>query len=182
MQIAKGKIRKARDNEERLIIEFCHKIGIKNPQNTCYKTLYVLVIPHAKFKDVFDPSNRILRFLEENLDWNAYSIGTYLGLIGKNGFEPSLLLSHKLANKCLNPVHCAIIDEEGEKYFLYGKIVLEEHIVEYNNQGYVLVVNKKNESLGWGILEKERNDNTNYVDRLVLRPVKDLGWYLRRGG
>ncbi len=182
MQAPKGKIRKATTGEKSLIDIFCKRISVKTPKYLCYRTLYVLDLPSAKFKDVFDPSEKIIDFLEKHLDWKAYTIGTYIGLIGRKGFEPSLLLAHKLSRKCMNPVNCVIINEQGEKYFLYGRNVYQNNIVSYKKKGLVLVTNELREALGWGILEVEKRDNTNYGDRLVLRPVKDLGWYLRRGG
>lgn len=179
MQAKKEKmIRKASSLEKGLIDEFCASIGVE--PSRCYSRLYVLDIRGAPFKDVFDPSPSVLSFLKNRLGWNAYSIGFYLGILGKNNFEPSLPLAHKLARLCPEKIKCVTLNSEGEKYFLYGKPVFGENIIEYNSLGPVLVENTLREALGWGILVLE--DNTKYGRRLVLRPAKDLGWYLRKGG
>ncbi|MEB3760405.1 MAG: hypothetical protein GSR81_06110 [Desulfurococcales archaeon] len=179
MQVKKEKmIRKASSSEKMIIDGFCSSIGVE--PSRCYSHLYVLDIPRAPFKDVFDPSPSVLLFLKDHLEWNAYSIGFYLGILGKNKFEPSLLLAHKLVRFCPENINCVTLNPEGEKYFLYGRPVFGENIVSYNSLGPVLVENTLREALGWGRLVSE--DNTKYGRRLVLRPVKDLGWYLRKGG
>ncbi len=134
-------------------------------------------LPYA---EVFAPPNsRIIKILLKlNLD-DVYTLGLYVGMISPGKwFKPSLPLAHRLAAYCNKPVQCIILSELGERFFLYGKRVVEDNIIEWNN-GLSLVVNMRGEALGWGIGAITKIGGRT---RRVLEPVWDMGWYLRRGG
>ncbi len=134
----------------------------------------------GNYVEVYSPPDNKLYKLLYNIDIKYfYSMGTYIGMMqpGK-WFKPSLPLAHRLASFCNNPVKCSIVSEEGEKFFLYGRKVLEDNLITWN-KGIVLVVNNIGEALGWGrgIIAKIGGER-----RRLLEPIWDLGWYLRRGG
>ncbi|BEP18060.1 hypothetical protein PYJP_14120 [Pyrofollis japonicus] len=72
----------------------------------------------------------------------------------------------------------AIVNEKGEKLFLYGRDVFSNNIIELREpgcrQGYIIVLNMYKEPLGWG---KVRRDH----DTIYIQNVIDAGWYLRSG-
>ncbi|MCE4623986.1 MAG: hypothetical protein F7B11_04475 [Caldisphaeraceae archaeon] len=124
-------------------------------------------------KDVFDlplfPKLVVKKYL--------YSLGFYVGYIKDKVFYPSLMLSKRLSRLCFLGI-CNRVDDFGEKVFLYNRRVFEEHIVEFR-KGISIVVNERGEPLGWGVGKAiyVKNKEIKVVD-----PLKDLGWYLRRGG
>jgi 60S ribosome subunit biogenesis protein NIP7 len=171
-------MRPASADERRKIDNFCKSIGAK--PSVCYSNLIVLEVPGGSFREVFDPPEQVLEFLSEVLEWRAYAIGYYIGSIGRRGFTPSLPLAHRLAPYC-SKISCCILDDYGEKIFLYGKPVRATHITRtLPTSGPCLVLNKEVEALGWGRLKPSNSLKEGGEPRLV--PVIDLGWYLRRGG
>ncbi len=106
-----------------------------------------------------------------------YSGGLNLGLVDKNngGFKPSLHLARELAPLCHGGViKCSVLSPRGEALFLYGKTVYENNIVKWV-KGVSLIVGVDYEPLGWGLGDE-------VGDERVIKPIRDLGWYLRKGG
>jgi 60S ribosome subunit biogenesis protein NIP7 len=72
----------------------------------------------------------------------------------------------------------AIVNEKGEKLFLYGRDVFSNNIIELKEpgcrQGYIMVLNMYKEPLGWGKIR--RGHDTIYIQNVI-----DAGWYLRSG-
>lgn len=105
-------------------------------------------------------------------------LGDFIGILVPGiAFKPSLPLAGRLAPKC-GVIKCIRVTFEGERFFLYGRSVLEANIDEWH-PGIRIVVNRLGEPLGWGVgkivkrgLRRER----------LVAPLWDLGWYLRRGG
>ncbi len=131
-----------------------------------------------RYYDVYDPpfsAGRVCALAESTI----VVPGGYLGMLapGKR-FKPSLPLARMLAPKCGAVLDCIVVSASGERFFLYGRDVFEDHIVAWV-PGLRIVVNESGEALGWGegriVKRGERRV------RLVA-PVWDLGWYLRRGG
>ncbi len=104
--------------------------------------------------------------------------GEFVGILEpRQRFKPGLPLAKRLSRKC-GIVRCITLSSRGERFFLYGRTVFEENILEWK-RGLSIVVNELGEALGWGrgrIVKKGK-----HTTRLV-EPVWDLGWYLRRGG
>jgi len=130
----------------------------------------------APYMEVYD-----LAGLPEPLREYLYSPltpGDFVGILEPaKSFKPSLLLGALLAAKC-GLIRCIKVTVEGEKFFLYGKLVYEDKIVEWK-PGLAPVVGDDGEFLGWGFGREHK------IGRRRLRlvePVWDLGWYLRRGG
>jgi ribosome biogenesis protein Nip4 len=176
------RLRTATVIEENIIKSFCNSIGAE--KWVCYSKLLLLEIPGGTYYDVFDPPARVERFLEEVLSYRAYAIGMYLGILDvkRRQFKPSLVLAHRLAPYC-KEVSCCVLDSRGERFFLYNKPVREDHIIKCADPGrggIRLVVNHRGEALGWGIVASDKSIKRR--SKPILKPVIDLGWYLRRGG
>lgn len=154
--------------------EFAEALGL--PMSAIATRPYYLEVPDGNYYDIFDVTSRV----EEAVSRlpSLYSVGLYLGYIDKEGFHPGLPLAQRLASKCFVSTDCTVLDEYGAKVFLYGKEVTEEHIVKFK-EGVSVVLDTSLEPLGWGFGSYIR-----LKSRRVTRvePVKDLGWYLRRGG
>jgi ribosome biogenesis protein Nip4 len=170
MQLSKPRLRKLLEREAKILEAFALERGLKladiasNPM--------ALQVPKAKYIDIFDVPRDLVEVLEQ-LE-SHYASGMYLGYIEDDKFKPSLPLARKLSKLCGEKLCCATLDWEGEKRFLYGRTVRGDHIVEWC-EGLTIVVNPLGEPLGWGlgvVMEGER----------LVKPVWDLGWYLRRGG
>ncbi len=166
----KPRLRPASDYEKGVIDSFATMLGVK--PEAVYVELYVLEVPNAAYVDAFDVPHGIagvLKGLEA-----VYSAGFYLGMIRGNEFKPGLPLARRLSRLCGYTLRCHIVDSHGEKIFLYGREVWEEHVKTWG-EDFSVVVNESREPLGWGIVKAKRG-------RRVLVPSVDLGWYLRRGG
>ncbi|AFZ71165.1 protein involved in ribosomal biogenesis, contains PUA domain [Caldisphaera lagunensis DSM 15908] len=166
------KLEKLSKQELNVIKKFLDEIGVKlysiasNPMK--------LVVENAFYNDIFDIPIQ-LKELVLNLD-SIYSSGFYLGYIKKEKFYPGLPLLRRISRLCYE-INCIKLNEFGEKLFLYGKRVENDNIILFK-EGFCLVLNQQNEPLGWGI-GKVINV---HKEIKIVEPVKDLGWYLRRGG
>ena len=174
------RIRRASQSEINVVKNFIKDIGFdvrKTP--VLWKKLYVLDIAEAKYYDMFEIPVEYPKELHLS-NRNVYSGGLYLGLIYRTreglGFKPGLPLARRLSRLCkIYDKRCYVVNEEGEKRFLYGKPVPREMILNVGNRPLGIVINILGESLGWGRIEVRGG-------ALRLTPIMDLGWYLRRGG
>lgn len=96
--------------------------------------------------------------------------GIYLGKI-KKIFYPSLWLLQWLKERTDKKV---VVDKKGEWMFICGKDVFKKSLnkkfkVEKND--YVLVLNKYNECLGYGIFQDKK---------IIVKNLFDIGDFLRR--
>ncbi len=163
-------LRPLKPTEFRVIEEFMKKLGTnleEPPEN-----LMALETPKARYIDVFSVPEGVRELLKHFQ--THYSAGLYLGYIEKGRFKPGLPLARKLALDCNRKIKCIKLDDEGEKRFLYRRAVKQENIIEWH-EGVTVVVNKQGEPLGWGKGVVEEGVR-------AVKPLKDLGWYLRRGG
>ena len=173
MQAKKGKVavRRLTRREVEVLDGFLKHIGLNNSYN--YDSMVVLEVEGGGYFEIFYIEPRLYKLA---IKLGAmYSGGLNLGYIDKEGFVPSLHLAREVAPLCkTGMLKCSILAPRGEALFLYGKIVYEENIVKWV-KGIVLVVGVDFEPLGWGFGEE-------VGERRIIRPIKDLGWYLRRGG
>lgn len=131
-----------------------------------------LQVPGARYTDVFDVPEwapPILSLLPSH-----YASGLYLGYVEIERFKPSLPLARKLSAYCGTRLECIVVNEDGEKRFLYGRTLLDHHLVKWA-PGIAIVVNTEGEALGWARGVEKHGART-------VQPLWDLGWYLRRGG
>ncbi|MEM0366491.1 MAG: hypothetical protein QXJ70_05485 [Acidilobaceae archaeon] len=169
--MSKPRLRELRDEEYRVLEEFAEKLGLK--LSDIASNPMALEVPRAKYIDLFDVPAEIqliLRYFDTH-----YSAGLYIGYIEGNMLKPGLQLARKLAVKCSREIKCIKLTWSGEKKFLYGRIVRgEEDIIEWV-EGLRVVINPLGEPLGWG-------EGIEKANIKIVKPVRDLGWYLRRGG
>ncbi|BAA79481.2 hypothetical protein APE_0516.1 [Aeropyrum pernix K1] len=167
--LSRYRLRPPTPREERLVEGFLRAIGFKvNP----YAEGMTVLDPGGKFKEVFYLPWGLRRAVER-LPLH-YSAGLNLGSIGERGFRPSLHLARELAPLCGSPVKCIRLSPRGEKLFLYSRDVYGDNIASHTS-GAALVVGSNGQPLGWGVgLSRD--------GLLIVKPLRDLGWYLRRGG
>jgi 60S ribosome subunit biogenesis protein NIP7 len=115
-----------------------------------------------------------LKELKDSIKIEPYSAGLPLGQIKNNKFMPSIALLDILNYYTDQKL---VINKKGETMFLYGKDVFEDNLENIGkistDQGFYLVLNEKNEVLGYGeLIKKEKN-------KLLLN-LLDRGDFLRR--
>ena len=104
------------------------------------------------------------RNVEENLKMAPYAVGVEVGTLYEE-FEPSLGFADAIADYTKEK---AVITEEGEKLFSYGRDVFLENVKVGKTVGEKVVTNERNEVLGLGFFDGE-----------MLINVIDKGFYLR---
>ena len=164
----------------RSIEGFCSALGTRLGE-CAPRPIYILEVPGGPYVEAFSPPPTVAKAAHELFNNVVYSIGGYLGNIDRktHHFNPSLPLAHRLARLC-GSIRCCALDSRGERKFLYGKPVAGEYVVSSPcTPGPCVVVNRIGEALGWGSI---RVKSKRRCTPLTLQPVKDLGWYLRRGG
>ena len=156
--------------------KFHYDIGLGRPP--WIDNLYRLHLERARYWEVYLPSSEILSLLND-LSSRPFSLGLYYGILRSDKFIPSLPLAHFLAPKAEDlGIHTTTLTREGERFFLYGKIVLPPNYTAWR-RGLMLVVNSDGEALGWG---RGRIVKISGQRARAVEPIWDLGWYLRRGG
>jgi ribosome biogenesis protein Nip4 len=112
-----------------------------------------------------------LKELKDSIKLEPHSAGLPLGQIKNNKFMPSIALLDILNNYTDKKV---FVNKKGETVFLYGKDVFAENFDKCDTgEGFCLVLNEKNEVLGYGeLIKKEKN-------KLLLN-LLDRGDFLRR--
>ncbi len=162
-------MREPKPSERRLIDAFFTSVGFaQNPYSSGLKILD----PGGPFREAFyiPPEARQsvsrLPFL--------YSAGLNLGMLEAGRFTPSLHLARELSPLCGRPVRCSKLSPKGEQLFLYGREVYGSNVISFS-RGVVLVVGASGGPLGWG-------EGWMVGGVPHIKPIRDLGWYLRRGG
>ncbi|BBD71695.1 hypothetical protein HS1genome_0084 [Sulfodiicoccus acidiphilus] len=97
------------------------------------------------------------------LKMHPYSIGIPVATLEPK-VEPSLAFGEYMARACRK----IVLDDSQLVRFLYGKSVKVDA-----NSGLFVVVDRRGDFLGYGEVIPSGN---------LLRPLRDLGWYLRKGG
>ena len=165
------RLRPADPDEARILDSFAESMGLK--PSAIYTSLYLLEVPGARYYDAFDVPGWAVEVASEA---GSFSAGFYLGRIEAGSFTPGLPLAFRLSRLCGLVIDCHRVDEFGEKVFLYGKPVYEDHVTAWA-PGLSVVLGPRGHPLGWG-----RPEDKAKRGRRVLAPIVDLGWYLRRGG
>ena len=168
-------LRRARPGEEAVVERFLGLVGVRG--NPFRGGIYVLDIKGASYMDAFYIPEALRSLIGEGIP--AYSGGLYLGSIEGGRLNPGLPLARALAPLCGAGAKCVRLTPRGEQLFLYGRVVEGHNIVDWK-PGYVIVLGSDGEAIGWGYGDMRRAGDPSR--NLILKPIKDLGWYLRRGG
>ncbi len=160
--------------EKAVIIAFLE--SLRCPGLLDVDRLYALRVRGGKYYNVFEVDPSLLQVTA--LTARApYSLGFNAGTLDARSlsFRPSLPLALRACRLCrAGVIECHVLDDRGAAVFTYGKNVWPEHVLAAG-KGLKPVISRRGDCLGWGIL---MSHNTNKY----LHPLRDLGWYLRRGG
>ncbi len=151
-------------------------VGLGVPLRSIVYNPMALEVPGASYYDVFDVPLQVAKLL--GAFPGVYSAGYYIGYIEESSFKPSIQLAIRLSRLCGQTIKCIVVDEDGERLFIYGRRVSSSKIKLWK-PGLAIVVNKRGEALGWGRGKTIKFKGSTIP---VVEPVRDLGWYLRRGG
>ena len=138
---------------EKKIVDWVNK-------NFNYKLEGRIVFAKGNKIECFLISKEIEKVLKE-METNPYTVGLYLGK-WRNKFRPSIQLLHEVVKTAKNVIE---IGEEEEKEFTYGKDLVNV----YGKTGLFILKNK-NGAIGLAELDKD-----------IIKNLKDVGEYLRRG-
>ncbi|MEB3779142.1 MAG: hypothetical protein GSR85_02770 [Desulfurococcales archaeon] len=152
-------------------------VGLGIPLKAVAHNPMALQVPGAVYYDVFDVPPPIARILGKLP--GVYSAGYYIGYIEGLSFTPSIPLAVRLSRLCTSIMECIVLNAEGERLFIYGKSVWGDDKITKWKPGLAVVVNDNGEALGWGRGKTIKFKGSTIP---VVEPVRDLGWYLRRGG
>ncbi len=169
------RLRPAAHEEEAIIAKFLRLVGVA--VNPFKGGIYILDIEGARYRDAFYLPVKLRSLVGRGVA--AYSGGLYLGSIEDRRLKPGLPLARALKPLCSVAAKCVKLTPRGEQLFLYGRTVEGYNIVGWK-PGYVIVLAPDGEAIGWGYGDMRRAGDPSR--NLILKPLKDLGWYLRRGG
>ncbi len=114
---------------------------------------------------------------------HPYSAGLFLGYLEGGEYKPSLPLAHLVARHAERGL--ITVSEKAAKLFLYGRDLFSGSITSYRGPlergGLVVVLNPRGEALGYGVVVAAPHEWSS-ESVVAVRNVRDLGWYLRRGG
>jgi len=125
-------------------------------------------------KDLYSPGseyfliNNYLRELITRIRIKPEYLGTFLGRDTDKGFIPSFFLLEMIRDSSRK----VVLNEKSAWLFICGRNALKESIIRkdrYENMDYVLVLNERNEVLGYGQFLKNE-----------IRNLFDRGDFLRR--
>jgi ribosome biogenesis protein Nip4 len=117
--------------------------------------------------------------LKQTVPKSYFYAGVYLGAVKGASFFPSFLLLTMIAKTKANKL---VIDKKTAWLFICGRDIFKKGILKANNlrkDDYALILNERNECLGWGNitcnLSKETEGN-----KVAVKNILDIGDFLRR--
>ncbi len=125
------------------------------------------------------------RILDMDLSmFELKSLGIWLGEIVKDRFRLSIAVINRLSEITESVV---VVSDKGAQSFTYGRSIIRESVLEvdYNlERGQrVVVLTQDGRCVGLGVLSVDAHKiNRLAKDRLVVKNVIDIGWYIRRLG
>ena len=125
------------------------------------------------------------RILEMDLgQFELRSLGTWFGELVQDRFRLSIAVINNLSKVSDSIV---IVSDQGAQSFTYGRSIIRESVLEINynlTRGQrVIVLTQDERCIGLGILSVDASKiNRLAKDRLVVKNVIDIGWYIRRLG
>ncbi len=118
-------------------------------------------------------NDRLLEFLSGLLSkgFHPYSVGTPIIIYDRSEILPTLAFGRYLAEMCENKL---VISDYNLIYkIIYKKPIYISSAYNYND---VIIVDKMNNFIAYAKVENRKRGVYEVI------PVKDIGWYLRRGG
>jgi len=117
------------------------------------------------------------------INFKIFSIGNKVGRIRKGEFFVSIR-GMELANE-IKEVNKVILNENGEKRFLYGKDLhfedMENFVGNWTVGKATILINKHQDFLGWGIIIWNRFAKPRGEFKKLIKHKQDVGWFLRSG-
>jgi len=154
---------------------FARELGLQ-PEAIAREPVAVAPKRGAPYMEVYDLAATPMPF--RRLLGHTLTPGDFIGILEPaRSFKPSLLLGALLAGKC-GVIKCIRVTGDGERFFLYGKPVYGRRVLEWR-PGLAPVLGEDGEFIGWGVGREHKIGGRRL---LLVEPVWDLGWYLRRGG
>lgn len=126
----------------------------------------IILIGERKRKEVFITTPQVYGLLNK-LKKEVYSVGVLIGEFRRGRFLLGLGGWYSLKIR-------VVVNDKAEQLVLYGRDVFPKSIIHKPELKFgekCIIVNKKNEAIGIGKVDKDKIIN-----------LLDLGWYLRRGG
>jgi len=114
--------------------------------------------------------SQILKDLS-SINFYPYSIGVPIVTFNSLNTKPTIALGRYLVNICKNKVE--ILDPQLIYKIIYGKSIIINSKKLYND---AIIVDNKNNFIAYAKLVQIDEKRTRVI------PIKDIGWYLRRGG
>lgn len=109
---------------------------------------------------------------------NFFYAGLYLGKMRKGRFFPSFNLLKMIGKTKANKI---VVDKKTEWLFICGRDIFKRGIKKVtgsmNKGSYVLILNMKDECLGYGKILHNLNKTS---ERVVIKNILDIGDFLRR--
>ena len=125
----------------------------------------------------------LVELLAASTGLHPYSAGLFLGYLERGEYKPSLPLAHLVARYAERGL--VTVSEKAASLFLYGRDLFSGSITGYRGPlergSLVVVLNPRGEALGYGVVVAAPHE-WSPGSVVAVKNVRDLGWYLRRGG
>jgi ribosome biogenesis protein Nip4 len=116
--------------------------------------------------------------LKNVISRNFFYAGLYLGKTRKGRFFPSFNMLKMIGKTKANKV---VVDKKTEWLFICGRDIFKRGIKKVkgsmNKGSYVLILNMKDECLGYGKILHNLNKTS---EKVVIKNILDIGDFLRR--
>ena len=117
--------------------------------------------------------------MKKQIPESFFYAGTYLGAVKGNSFFPSFILLAVIAEHKANKL---VVDKKTAWLFICGRDIFKQGILRGNNLkkgDYTLILNKKNECLGFGKIIRNINEELDKKE-VAVKNILDIGDFLRR--
>lgn len=119
-------------------------------------------------------------FKNQIVQGGFFYAGAYLGKVKNNVFFPSFILLSMIAAGKANKI---VVNSRTAWLFVCGRDVFKRGVLNVEGLGrkgdYVLILNERNECLGFGRLQCNVTEETGSSE-VVVKNISDIGDFLRR--
>ena len=144
-----------------------------------------LIVAIGNWKEIFLISPKLGEIFEKLRGIiNPYFLGLYIGDISKNQFKIQIngfVLISQYTNRFV------VVTNKGEQTALYGRNIPISLIIKIEMQAkkgdFVIIKNQLNESLALGkfLIDSDKISKINNPNKVIIKIISDLGWYIRKG-